>query len=126
MTVQNNINIARRNFRRNMDQPEFQTFAGEINNQRPVLIPITISTNNSQRRSDSFEIESDRGFANVAQMPDLIRAGRKIANRLGQFVMGIGQDEDLHSTESRTTDATGTEIAISQFRRDLCALCARS
>jgi len=126
MTMQNNINIAWRNFRRNMDQPEFQTFAGKINNQWPVLVPITISTNNRQRRSDRFEIESDRGFANVAQMPDLIRVGRKIANRWRQFVMGIGQDEYLHSTESRTTDTTGTEIAISQFRRDLCVLCATS
>jgi hypothetical protein len=59
-------------------------------------------------------------------MPDLIRAGRELEKRLRQLVMRIGQHENLHSAQSRTTDRAGTKIAILQFRRDLCVLCATS
>ena len=126
MTMQNNIDIVRRNFRRNVDKPKLQTFALKIDNQRPILSPIAIAADNGQPRTNRFEIERDRRFANVAQVPDLVRLARKLDNLRRQFVMRIRQDEDLHSTDSRTTDTTGTKIAISQFRRDLCGLCARS
>ena len=98
MTMQNNIDIVRRNFRRNMLQPELQTFAPEVGNQRPVLVPIAIPPHDRQRRADCFEIEGDRGFANIAQVPDLIRVARKVENLLRQLIMGISENEDLHQT----------------------------
>ena len=126
MTMQNNIDIFRRNFRRNVHQPKFQTLARQINDQRPILVPITIPADNGQWRFDRFKIQCDCWLANVAKMPNLIRACREIENRLRQLVMRIGEHEYLHQSECRTTDTTGTKIAISQFRRDLCGLCARS
>ena len=115
MTMQNNIDVVRRNFRRNMLQPKFQTFAPEVDNQRPVLVPIAISPHDRQRPADCFEIEGDRGFANIAQVPDLVRLARKIDHLLRQLVMSVRQDENLHSTNSRTTNTTGTKVATSIF-----------
>ena len=115
MTMQNNIDILRRIFRRNMHQPKSQTVALKIDNQRPVFIPITIPPDNKEWQADRFQIKSDRRLADVAKMPDLIRIGREIENFLRQLVMRIGQNKNLHSTESRTTDTTGTKIATANF-----------
>jgi hypothetical protein len=126
MTMQHNIDIVRRSFRWNVHEPKLPTFTHKIDNQRPILVPIAIAPHNRQRRTDRFQVQRDRRLANITQMPNLIGLARKIDNLLRQFVVGVRQDEDLHSTEFRTTDTTGTKIAISQFRRDLCGLCARS
>jgi len=115
MTMQNNIDIVRRNVGRNMHEAKSQTAALNIDNQRPVFVPIAVPANNSQRRTDCFQIERDRRFANITQMPDLVRVARKIDNLLRQFVVSIGQDENLHSTNSRTTNTTGTKVATSIF-----------
>src|SRR5207244_1803674 len=40
VTMQNNIDIIRRNIRRNMLQPKSQTLSLKIDNQRPIGIPI--------------------------------------------------------------------------------------
>src|SRR5947209_20236535 len=115
MTMQNNIDIAGRIFRRNMDQLECQTLALEIDDLRPVFGPIAVATDNNERWSDRFELEGDRRLANVAQMPDLIRIPRKVENSLRQLVMRVCQHENLHSTESRTTDTMGTKLATANF-----------
>lgn len=94
MTMQNNIDIVRRNFRWNVDETKLQTFALKVDNQRPVLVPVAIAAHNSQRRTDRFEIERDRRFTNIAQMPNLIRLARKIDNLLRQFVMRVRQNEN--------------------------------
>ena len=92
--MQNNIDIVRRNVGRNMLQPKFQTFAGKIDNQRPIRIPIAIPAHDSERRPDCFQIIRDRRLANIAQMPDLVRVTRKIDNLLRQFVMRVRQNKD--------------------------------
>jgi len=121
MTMQDNIDIVGRNSRRNMLQPKLQTRTGKIDNQRPVRIPIAIAAHHGERRADRFEIIGDRRLANVAEMPDLVRLAGKIQNRLWKFVMRIRQNEYLHSTESGTTDTTGTKIAILNFEVTLVA-----
>lgn len=115
MTMQHNIDIVRRNFRRNMGEAELHSLAFKIDNQRPVLIPITISTNNRQRWTDCFKIERDRRFANISQMPNLVRVARKIDDMLRQLVMRVRENEYFHSTESRTSSTTGTKFAILNF-----------
>ncbi len=96
MTMQNNIDILRRNIGWNMLQSKFQTVALEIDNQRPVEVPVAIAAHDSERRTDRFEIVGDGRFANIAQMPDLVRACRQLENRLWKFIMRIGENQYLH------------------------------
>jgi hypothetical protein len=104
MTMQNNIDIIRRIFRRNMNEPELQTFAGKIDNQGPVGVPIAIAAHHGQRRTDRFQVQRDRRFANITQMPNLIRIPRKIDDLLRQLVMSVGYDQDAHCIPFRTAD----------------------
>jgi len=106
MTMQDNVDITRGNFRRNVHQPKLQTLARKIDNQRPVVIPIAIPAHNRERRTDRLEIERDRRLANIAEVPDLVRIARKIENLLRQLVMGVSQNENLHSTNLRTANTT--------------------
>jgi len=96
MTMQHNIDIVRGNFGRNVDEPKLQAVALEIDNQRPVFVPIAIAAHNGQRRTDCFQIERDRRLANIAQMPNLVRFARKIDNLLRQLVMSVGDNEHAH------------------------------
>lgn len=96
MTMQDNINIIGRNLRRNVHEPKLQTFALEIDNQRPVSVPIAISAHDRERRTDRFQIERDRRLAHIAQMPDLIGFARKIDNSRRQLVMSVGDNEHAH------------------------------
>ena len=111
MTMQNNIDIVRRNVRWNMLQPKLQSIALQIDNQRPVGVPVAIPAHHGQRQPDRFEIISDRGFTYIPQMPDFVSVPSEVENCLRQLVMRVCQDENLHSTGSHTTDTTGTKIA---------------
>ncbi len=115
MTMQHNIDTIRRNFGRNMHQPKRQALPGQIDNQRPVVVPVAISADDRHRRTNRFEIQRNRRFANIAKVPDLVRVQSKVDHLRRQLVMRVGQHEYLHSTESRTTDTTGTKIATSNF-----------
>jgi len=117
MTMQNNIDITRRICRRNMDESELQTFARKIDNQRPVRVPIAIATNDNQWRTDRFEIERDCRFADVAEMPNLIRIAREIDNLLRQFVMGVRYDQDAHSLHFRTADGADNADITSALKK---------
>ena len=106
MTMQNNIDIVRRDFGRNMHQSKLQTFAGKVDNQRPVGVPIAIAAHDRQRRTNRFQIEGDRRLANITEMPNLIRACRHVENCAGQFVVCISENKDFHrrlGAESSTT-----------------------
>lgn len=103
MTMQNNIDIVGRNIRRDVHQAKFQSFSLEINDQRPVFVPVAISPDHRQRRTDLFQIKRDRRLANIAQMPDLIRAGREFADFLRQLVMRVGQNENFHPAKIPNT-----------------------
>ena len=96
MTMQYNIDIVRRILRRNVDEPELQTLAGKIDNQRPVFVPVAISANNGQRRADRFEIERNGGFTNVTEVPDLVRVCRQIDNLLRQFIVSVSYNQHAH------------------------------
>ena len=113
MTMQNNINIIGRNIRRNMLQPKLQSFALKIDNQRPIPVPVAVPAHDRERRTDRFQVERDRRFANVAQMPDLVRIAGKIDNLLRQLVMRIGYDQDAQCIHFRTADgADNADITL--------------
>lgn len=126
MTVQDNIDIVRRNIRRNVREAKLQAFALEIDNHWPILVPIAIPAHNRERRTDGFQIERNRRLTNVAQVPDLVRLARKIDNLRRQFVMSIRQNEYLHSTRVSHNGHNGHEDRYFNFRGDLCGFCVRS
>jgi|ERR1700730_2543469 len=110
MTMQDNIDIIRRNFGRDGHEPKLQTFASKIDNQRPIRVPIAISAHNAERRTDRFEVERNRRFANVAEMPDLVRLSRKIEDLWRQLVVRICDYENpyhllLSASPARTEQA---------------------
>lgn len=104
MTMQHKIDIVRRNFRRNMHEPELQSLALKIDNERPIFVPIAIAANNRQRRTDRFQVERDCRFAHIAKMPDLIRLARKIDNLRRQLVMRVRDNQNAQSIHVRTAD----------------------
>ena len=104
MTMQHNIDILRGNFRRNMHQPKLQTFARKIDNQRPILVPITVSAHDRERWADCLQFERDRRLANVAKMPNFVRLARKIDNLPRQLVMGVSYDQDARCIHFRIGD----------------------
>lgn len=126
MTMQDNIDIVRRNFRRNMHEPELQALALKIDHERPVFIPIAIPANNGERRANRFQVERDRRLANIAKVPDLVRLAGKIDNLLRQFVMRVRQHEYLHSTRISHNGHNGHKDRYLKFRCDLSGLYARS
>jgi hypothetical protein len=94
MTMQHNIDIVRRSFRWNVHEPKLPTFTHKIDNQRPILVPIAISAHHRERWTDRFQLERDRRFANIAQMPNLICLPRKIDNLLRQLVVRVCQHKN--------------------------------
>lgn len=94
MTMQNNIDIVWRNFRRNMDQPELQPGAFKIDNERPIRVPIAIAAHHRERRTDLFEVAGNCRLANISQVPDLIRLARKLDNLWRQFVMRVREHKN--------------------------------
>src|SRR5207244_10670605 len=87
--MQNNIDIVGRNIRRNMLQPKSQSSSDKIDNQRPFRIAVAISANNRDRRPDPAQLIHNDLRSNIAKMPDLAVAARKLANLLGQLAMSF-------------------------------------
>ncbi len=50
--MQHNIDILRRSFGRNVLQVKFNAVARKIDNQRPVIVAVTIAANNCERRAE--------------------------------------------------------------------------
>lgn len=120
MTMQDNIDIVRRNIRRNVHEAKLQAVALKIDNQRPVFIPIAVPAHDRERRTDRFQVERDRRLANVAQMPDLVRLARQIDDLWRQLVMRIRQNEYLHSTRVSHNGHNGHEDRYFDSRGGLC------
>ena len=78
MAMQNNIDILGRPLRWNMLEPETFFTANEIDYQRPVKIAIAISPHDGDARGNDTQFIQNSLRANIAQMPNLIRAGSKI------------------------------------------------
>ena len=115
MTVQDNIDIIRRNIRRNMLQPKFQSITLKIDNQGPFRIPIAIPAHHSDSRADCAQVIQDRRLADVAQMPDLVRIRREIENFLWQLVMGVGENENSKNTSHLSLNKAGTQEGKNHF-----------
>ena len=117
VTMQNNIDIIGRNIRRNMLQPEFETLALKIDNQRPIGIPIAISAHHRERGADRFQIIGNRRLAHIAQVPDLVRVARKIDKFVRQLVMRVRYDQDAQCIHFRTADGADNADITSAPRK---------
>jgi len=93
MTMQNNIDILGRPRRRNMLEPETFLATDKIDNQRPIEIAVAISAHDGDARRNGAQFVQDSLRANIAQMPNLVRARSKIDNSWRQFVVRIGKNE---------------------------------
>lgn len=93
MTMQDNIDILGRPLRRKMLQPETFLTAHKINNQRPIKIAVAISTHDGDARGNGAQFVQNSLRANIAQMPNFVRARSQIGNGWRQFVMRIGENE---------------------------------
>lgn len=97
MTMQNNIDIPgprkRSGLRWKMLEPEAFLAADKIDNQRPIKIAVAISAHHGDARGNGAQFIQNSLRANVAQMPNLVRARSKMDNCWRQFVMRIGENE---------------------------------
>ena len=75
-------------------QTKLQTFAREIDNQRPIRVPIAIPAHDRERRTDRLQVIGDRRLADIAKVPDFVGIARKIDNLVRKLVMSVGQDEN--------------------------------
>lgn len=115
MTVQDNIDIIRRNIRRNMFEPKFQSITLKIDNQGPFRIPIAIPAHHGDSRADCAQVIQDRWLADVAQMPDLVRIRREIENFLRQLVMRVGENKNSKNASHLPLNKAGTPEGKNHF-----------
>jgi hypothetical protein len=73
VSVQKNINIARRLNGRNVLKTEFQFATNKIDDQWPFNIAVAIPTDGSHSRANRVDLIENGFHANISQMPDFIR-----------------------------------------------------
>ena len=93
MAMQDNVDIPGRPLRWNMLEPETFLAAHKIDHQRPLKIAVAIPAHHGDPRGNGTQFVQNSLRANIAQMPNLVRARTKIDNFWRQFVMRIGENE---------------------------------
>jgi hypothetical protein len=113
VTMQHHIDIVRGSLGRNVLQSKSQSAADKIDHQRPLEITVAVSSDDGNSRTNCAQFIPNPLRANVAQMPDLIGALRKISNSLRQLVMGVCQHENLcHSKEDELLEFRNSNIEL--------------
>jgi hypothetical protein len=96
MAVENNVDIFRRAFRRNVHEAKPHAVSFQVGNEGPFEIAVAVSAHNRHWQPDIFEgLQNGRG-TDIAEMPYFIRTGRQRIDFGGQMIVGVGQDEDFH------------------------------
>ena len=72
VTVQENVDVFRRAFRRNVLQPKSQTATLEVDHQRPFHLTVAISADQGNGRAERAQFIQNHFRANVPEVPDLI------------------------------------------------------
>jgi len=104
VSMQNNINIFGRSFRRNVLKSQSFATANKIERQRPLKIAVAIPAYNRDSRRNGMQRIQNRFRTDIPQMPDFVRARGKLDNSFRQFVMRIRENKDAcHSERSRGT-----------------------
>lgn len=92
--MKKNVHVFRGARRRDVNKPEADTVASEIDDERPLEIAVAIATHLRHGRPDVFQVKEQARIAEIAEMPDLVRAlGQRI--EIGwEMIMGVGKDEN--------------------------------
>jgi len=77
-----------------MLKTKFQSTAYKIDNQRPFEVGVTISTHESDSRTDCAEFVQNSFCADISKMPDFICVLRHLADIFRQTIMRISQNEN--------------------------------
>ena len=91
--MKQNIDIFRWLFRRNVLQTKFQSASLKIDHQRPVIVAVTIAANKCERRAEGADFIEDVFRADIAQVPNLIRAFGQDRDVPWQAIVCISDDE---------------------------------
>src|SRR4051812_47748737 len=102
MPMKHDIDVIRDFVRRNVLQTEFQSAPHKIDNQRPIVVGVTVSPNDGDLPPDGAELVEDRLGANVAEVPDLVRAPGQVDDVLRQLVVRVGENKDFQSAKHQT------------------------
>lgn len=94
MPVQKNIDIVRHLIRRNVLQPEFQSAAYKIDDQRPLEIAVAISAYVSDSGSNRAKLIENTFHTNISKMPDFVRTLSQFLHPLRQAIVRVRQDEN--------------------------------
>jgi hypothetical protein len=94
MPVQDKINVVWQMVGRYMLETEFQSASGKIDNQRPFVVAVAISSHHSDLRPNRAELVENCLRANVAQVPDFISVLGDFFNGFRQTIVSVGQNED--------------------------------
>jgi hypothetical protein len=94
VTMQNNVDVIGRVFRRYMLQAEFETASRNIDDKWPVEIAVAVSAHKDNRRPDRLQLLKNGFRADVPEMPDLISAGRHFPQNPGQTIVRVGKNEN--------------------------------
>ena len=94
MAVQNHIDIFWPIVWRDMDEPNPNSVSLYIQPQRPLGIAVAVAAYDGDWRAETLDRLQNSRRANIAEMPDLIGAGRKRFQVPRQLVMRVGQNED--------------------------------
>ncbi len=128
VTMQHRGHSSRCATRWNVRQKKSQSTALHVQFQRPRM-RVAISNDHAQRQPQLFESAERCWFADVAQMPDLIRAFQPIRQRGRTQIVGIGKNSDAHEAVgpahcSRRGDVGNTSHRFSQRSSLPCQLIA--
>jgi len=82
---------------RDMNQMKPMPHTFQFQTHRPVRLVVLIPPYDLNRRPDAQNPLKSRFFANIAQVPNLIRRGNPIQKRRGKPIMRIGNDRNPES-----------------------------
>jgi hypothetical protein len=94
MAVQEDVDLLRRLRRRNVDEPETDAIALQIDEQRPIRFGVAIAAHEGDGRADIFQPNEQTGRAEIAQVPDLIDVVRQRLKVFWKTIMRVGEDKD--------------------------------
>src|SRR5437016_14198238 len=94
--MQEHVDIFRRVLRRNVHEPEADPVSFQIDNERPFKIAVAISAYDCYRRTDGLQRLQNTRRANIAEMPDFIRAAGKRLNIRRQMIMRVRQNKNAN------------------------------
>jgi hypothetical protein len=97
VSMQHDVDIIGRMIRWYVLQPQLQSVTHEIDNERPIRIAVAISSYDCQARPDRVQLVQNALSANIAEVPDFIRAFSHFGHRPRQAIVGVREDENtLH------------------------------